>query len=134
MSSRIFTATLEALREPLETRQISLRRGAIGTTYPCAFQLVAAMNPCPCGFLEIQKRSASALDVSCIATKNFLAQFWTALILKCLYLGWPMKNGARRLEQLLLNSGPKLLQHVKRQLARFCGAFQNNQEMKCGLG
>jgi magnesium chelatase family protein len=40
---------LEALREPLETGVVAVARAAIQTQYPAAFQLIAAMNPCPCG-------------------------------------------------------------------------------------
>jgi magnesium chelatase family protein len=40
---------LEALREPLEAGVVSVSRAAFQTQYPAAFQLVAAMNPCPCG-------------------------------------------------------------------------------------
>jgi magnesium chelatase family protein len=42
-------AVLEALREPLETGVIAVSRAALQTQYPAAFQLIAAMNPCPCG-------------------------------------------------------------------------------------
>jgi magnesium chelatase family protein len=42
---------LEALREPLETGRIVVSRAARHAQYPAAFQLVAAMNPCPCGQL-----------------------------------------------------------------------------------
>jgi magnesium chelatase family protein len=42
---------LEALREPLETGQIHVARAARRAEFPARFQLVAAMNPCPCGFL-----------------------------------------------------------------------------------
>jgi magnesium chelatase family protein len=40
---------LEALREPLETGRVSISRAARQAHFPARFQLVAAMNPCPCG-------------------------------------------------------------------------------------
>jgi magnesium chelatase family protein len=42
---------LETLREPLETGRVSISRAARQAEFPAAFQLVAAMNPCPCGYL-----------------------------------------------------------------------------------
>ena len=42
---------LEALREPLEAGVVRVSRAAAHAEYPAAFQLVAAMNPCPCGYL-----------------------------------------------------------------------------------
>lgn len=50
-------SALEALREPLETGRITIARAAHSTTFPARFQLIAAMNPCPCGFWGSTQRS-----------------------------------------------------------------------------
>jgi len=42
---------LETLREPLESGRIAISRAARQAEFPARFQLVAAMNPCPCGYL-----------------------------------------------------------------------------------
>jgi magnesium chelatase family protein len=42
---------LEVLREPLETGRIHVSRAAGQLEFPASFQLIAAMNPCPCGYL-----------------------------------------------------------------------------------
>ncbi len=42
---------LEVLREPLETGRITISRAARQVDFPARFQLIAAMNPCPCGYL-----------------------------------------------------------------------------------
>ncbi len=42
---------LEVLREPLESGQITISRAARQADFPAQFQLIAAMNPCPCGYL-----------------------------------------------------------------------------------
>jgi magnesium chelatase family protein len=47
---------LEALREPLETGQVTIARTGGRLELPARFQLVAAMNPCPCGYLGDSQR------------------------------------------------------------------------------
>jgi magnesium chelatase family protein len=42
---------LEVLREPLEARVITIARAGTHADFPANFQLIAAMNPCPCGYL-----------------------------------------------------------------------------------
>ena len=41
---------LEVLRQPMEERNVTISRAKMTTEYPAAFMLVAAMNPCPCGY------------------------------------------------------------------------------------
>jgi magnesium chelatase family protein len=50
-------AALEALREPLETGTITIARAAQRAEFPARFQLIAAMNPCPCGYLGSSLRA-----------------------------------------------------------------------------
>ncbi len=48
---------LESLRQPLENREVTVSRARSSLTFPARFQLVAAANPCPCGFLGDLQRA-----------------------------------------------------------------------------
>lgn len=50
-------AALEALREPLETGTITISRAARRSEFPARFQLIGAMNPCPCGYLGSNQKA-----------------------------------------------------------------------------
>ena len=50
-------SALEALREPMETGRITISRAARQADFPARFQLIAAMNPCPCGHLGNPQRA-----------------------------------------------------------------------------
>jgi len=58
---------LDVMREPLETGRISISRAAAQMEFPANFQLVAAMNPCPCGYLkQANKRCAECSEARAI--------------------------------------------------------------------
>ncbi|MEO5696520.1 MAG: YifB family Mg chelatase-like AAA ATPase [Burkholderiaceae bacterium] len=61
-------SALEALREPLETGRIVISRAARQAEFPARFQLVAAMNPCPCGHLGSAQRA-------CRCTPDVVARY-----------------------------------------------------------
>lgn len=50
---------LEVMRQPLEDGNVTISRVAMSLTYPSAFMLVAAMNPCPCGYFSDPKHECT---------------------------------------------------------------------------
>lgn len=57
--------SLESLRQPLENGNVTIARAALSVTYPADIMLVAAMNPCPCGYLTDNRKpcACSRADV-----------------------------------------------------------------------
>jgi magnesium chelatase family protein len=51
--------SLEALRQPLEERKVTVVRARQSSTFPASFMLVAAMNPCPCGYRGSRARTCT---------------------------------------------------------------------------
>ncbi len=68
-------AALEALREPLESGCITISRAARQAAFPARFQLVAAMNPCPCGYLG----AFAATGKTCRCTPDAVARYQSRL-------------------------------------------------------
>jgi magnesium chelatase family protein len=68
-------SALEALREPLETGRITISRAARQATFPAGFQLVAALNPCPCGWLG----AFAATGKTCRCTLDAVARYQSRL-------------------------------------------------------
>lgn len=66
-------AVLEALRQPIEDRTVSISRANGHITYPADFMLVATMNPCPCGFYGDTTRECSCSSTQILAYQKRLS-------------------------------------------------------------
>ncbi|MCA9184335.1 MAG: YifB family Mg chelatase-like AAA ATPase, partial [Planctomycetales bacterium] len=53
--------TLEVLRQPLEDGVVTISRALTSATFPCDFMLIAALNPCPCGYRNDPRRNCMCL-------------------------------------------------------------------------
>lgn len=61
-------SVLEVMRQPLESRQITISRARFSVDYPASFMLIAAMNPCPCGYYNHP-------DKDCICGTNVVQRY-----------------------------------------------------------
>ncbi len=50
---------LEVMRQPMEERRVTISRATIALDFPCSFMLIAAMNPCPCGYYNHPERECT---------------------------------------------------------------------------
>lgn len=57
-------SVLEVMRQPMEDARVTIARAQISTTYPARFMLVAAMNPCPCGYFSDPNNECSCTPIT----------------------------------------------------------------------
>ncbi|MBI4353073.1 MAG: YifB family Mg chelatase-like AAA ATPase [Candidatus Omnitrophica bacterium] len=62
---------LEVLRQPLEEGRVCISRAALSLTFPARFMLVAAMNPCPCGYFTDPKKECHCTPLQ---IKNYMSK------------------------------------------------------------
>lgn len=54
---------IESLRQPMETNEVTISRSGAHIKYPANFQLIAAMNPCKCGYLDDPQKACSKAPI-----------------------------------------------------------------------
>ncbi|HCR85825.1 MAG TPA: AAA family ATPase [Alphaproteobacteria bacterium] len=64
---------LDSLRQPLENRSVTISRVNSHVTYPAKFQLIAAMNPCKCGYISDPSRACNQVPRCAVAYQNKLS-------------------------------------------------------------
>ncbi|MFA6222515.1 MAG: YifB family Mg chelatase-like AAA ATPase [Desulfomonilaceae bacterium] len=63
---------LEVLRQPLEDGEVTISRAHVAITFPARFMLVAAMNPCPCGYRGDAKHE-------CLCSRQTIERYWAKI-------------------------------------------------------
>ena len=63
-------SALEVMRQPMEDGEVTISRSAAKVTLPCNFMLVAAMNPCPCGYLGSKQKECSCSPIQVQRYRN----------------------------------------------------------------
>ncbi len=66
-------SVLESLRQPLEDGEVTVARAAGSVTFPCRFILIAASNPCPCGYLGHPQKACKCLPMSVMKYRKKLS-------------------------------------------------------------
>jgi magnesium chelatase family protein len=137
------TGTLEVLRQPLESKKVTISRATQTVDYPADFLLVAALNPCPCGYFGDKRKS-------CICSAQQIQRYLGKIsgpLLDRIDLQIPVYSVDYETvanKDLKLQSSNDLLvgvlRAIKAQLLRFNSAKWNSQmssseiEAHCALG
>jgi hypothetical protein len=79
------SSTLEALREPMDEGKVQLARAQGNITYPAQFQLLATMNPCPCGYFMSKAKRCRCLPAR---VRSYLGKITGPLIDRFHILAW----------------------------------------------
>ncbi|MBI2314898.1 YifB family Mg chelatase-like AAA ATPase [Candidatus Daviesbacteria bacterium] len=123
--------SLESLRQPLEDRKITISRSSGSISLPAQFILLAAQNPCPCGFLGDKKRNCSCMPGQIAKYKRRISGPFLDRI--DIYLEVPAVEVDKLSSDLKVESSADIRKRIikarKIQLQRFKGKIFTNSEM-----
>lgn len=98
--------TIEALRQPLETHEIIISRAKDHVTYPANIQLIAAMNPCKCGFYgqydkQCAKAPKCAIDYRNRISGPILDRFDIVIYVNCIKASLILQGGSEESSEVI---------------------------------
>ncbi|MBI2020356.1 YifB family Mg chelatase-like AAA ATPase [Candidatus Daviesbacteria bacterium] len=122
---------LEALRQPLEDHKITISRASGSLTFPAQFTLLAAQNPCPCGFLGDRRRNCSCMPGQIAKYKRRISGPLLDRI--DIYLEVPAVEVDKLAQTTAAENSKNIRDRVikarKIQIGRFKGKILSNSEM-----
>lgn len=125
-------SALEVLRQPLETGMVNISRAAASLDFPARFQLIAAMNPCPCGYLGHPKKNCrcTPLQVSNY-TNRISGPLLDRIDLHCFVPAMHLRDmdDSNRAEESSATVKERILQARQRQHHRFGNNLTTNASM-----
>lgn len=123
--------SLESLRQPLEDHRITISRASGSISLPSQFILLAAQNPCPCGFLGDRKRNCACMPGQIAKYKRRISGPFLDRV--DIYLEVPAVEVDKLSSDLEVSSSSEIRKKVtaarKIQLQRFKGRILTNSEM-----
>ncbi len=125
-------AALEVMRQPLEDGDVTIARAQTTLTFPASFQLIAAMNPCPCGFHTDPQRECTCGPAN---IQRYLKQISGPLLDRIdIHIEVPRLTSEEVLQKQQGEPSARIRERVlaarQRQRARFEGTpFHNNAAM-----
>lgn len=123
--------SLESLRQPLEDHHITISRASGSINLPSQFILIAAQNPCPCGFLGSKKRSCSCMPGQIAKYKRKVSGPFLDRI--DIYLDVPAVEPDKLTHEMMNENSQQIRKKViaarKIQQQRFKGRIVTNSEM-----